>query len=318
MSLLLVFLFESSRSPEPWGTTYLARTDFVGSVDLRSCLFLGGGLALSNSTARLTIQDCRFEGCRYYSDGGGVMANCLFFSMAQTTAWNCSAQRFGFCSVLLSASSPGAADIRESSVSACSADSGHGILGVEGSSDHEDSANIEEVNSSKNFGASALGLRASVHHFLGFHFSAFSENTGASCFFIDWIDTNNISFLCLLNNTCKSDSLYPGLMYVYATLELVNCVFALNSFDYLLGIYSDQYGRVDFVGCVFDFDEFPAKNYIYFETHSCAVESRPTLIAACMYDYVQMTTAPFTGMSPPRAWPSHVVRWGIFVFLLSV
>jgi hypothetical protein len=91
------------------------------------------------------------------------------------------------------------------------------------------------------------------------------------------------------NNSCHSDFIWPGLVYLDSNVTLFRCVFQSNVFDYFLG----GVGRVMFATCVFDVESLNATKNATFATTDCVYETRQTSLPQCL--------ATGTGTSSPRS-----------------
>jgi hypothetical protein len=144
---------------------------------------------------------------------------------------------------------------------------------------------VESLNSSNNWATwCASGLRVSAQFNFSLHFCVVSGNYPANClYFSCGIWHGDISCVVVSNNSCKSDFIWPGLVYLGSNVTL----FQSNAFDYFLG----GVGSVMFATCVFDVESLNATKNATFATMICVYETRQTSLPQCV--------ATGTGISGP-------------------
>jgi hypothetical protein len=117
------------------------------------------------------------------------------------------------------------------------------------------------------------------HSGLFFGFSFFTGNSGGGCLLLSWVGTDDISCLDLYNNTCLSDSTWPGFVSLGGTMTFRNCVFQSNSFDCFLGGPADDSASATFYACVFDFSWFSTSRSLSFAIQNCHYDNKRTVLS---------------------------------------
>jgi hypothetical protein len=166
--------------------------------------------------------------------------------------------------------------------------------GVQGST-----ATLEGVNCSDN-AALEWGscLRLSQHFLLLMGFWAVTDGRSAnSLIFSQNIQSHRIWCLRLVNNSCKSDAVVPGLIFTQRPITIANSIFQANRFDFFIG--TTVSASVTLEGCVIDFSHCNTTGTIWFVTTECLVTAYVT-DGLCPFQ----TTTPTISMSPTEA-PSH-------------
>jgi hypothetical protein len=159
------------------------------------------------------------------------------------------------------------------------------------------------ANSASN-GYRGCGLGARQQFNLSLRFCTLSQNTRSCClYFSTYILNNDISCLNVLNNSCESNSTYPGFIHVRSPLTLSRGIFQSNRFDYFLGSFSSEAPAITFSDCVFDVQSLNKTNSVSFSTTNCLYETQPTSLAYCPATPVPYATGSRTS--------SFTVAWGI-------
>jgi hypothetical protein len=273
------------------GETFTSRQVVTAATVFRNCAFTlcgdssdGGGLYLNSRSLSLGLVSCLFVSCRSGALGGAWIASCLSLLANETSGMNCSAESCSFCLVELNSTAIGYIEMCE--VSAASGASNSSTIYL--SCRFYESGNttfLHFVNSSANsastaYRGSGLGVRYQFN--LSLHFCTFSQNTRACCLYFSTLILNNdISCIHLLNNSCESDTSYPGLILVRSTLILSLAIFQRNMFDFFLGGVGSSSITIDFVECVFDFWSLSTTESISFLTTKCTYNTLGTSFAEC-------------------------------------
>jgi hypothetical protein len=145
-------------------------------------------------------------------------------------------------------------------------------------------ANLTTTNATSNVGESwGSGAYLDVPFGFKWRYCVFAKNTGANCLHIEHVSTHDIACLVVIDNQCKTEAGYPGLLCVHSVLVWHTSVFQGNSFDYFIG--SDLLARIDitFVDCVFDFKEVKKTNSIILATTECLYVKEKTALPACSH-----------------------------------
>jgi hypothetical protein len=248
-------------SAEVSGQLFTAHQSLAGTTTFQSCTFRGcqtdgpGGALFSMSRYGLVLADCVVSNCKA-TDGGAI---CTFglqsFQMTRTTGRNCTAIYDMYCYASIASSSSGALEVRESSVTACLAESNALLLCCDSHAGGSTSV-VQAVNTSDNKGyLFGSGFAAEEHYGLSVHYCTFARNSPANCLmFTKGIQNNDISCIAVLACSCRSAETVTGLIAVGSTIAFESSLFQGNSFDSFIAIYpaTASVSGVSFVNCIFD------------------------------------------------------------------
>jgi hypothetical protein len=157
-----------------------------------------------------------------------------------------------------------------------------------------ESTTFEAVNCSAN-DASLWGsaIRMFQHFFLSIQFCTVTACGSAnSLIFSQNIHSHRIWCLRLVNNSCKSNHVVPGLIFARGAVTFSNSVFQANRCDFFLGTAITD-ASVTLIGCVVDFSQCNATGAVSVATTQCIVTGDFT-VGLCPF----RTGTPTISMSP--------------------
>jgi hypothetical protein len=280
------------------GQTYTARQALTATTIFRDCAFrgcrttgtssphsYGGAVYLNDLSASLRFSGCLFEDCWAFEYGGAVYAAwCGSFSMNKTSASNCSAENsISLCYAIIYSADDGSIEVRDVVVVSCRCSTDITLSCCCHLFSSGSTTRVESLNSSANYAPRLGSAFHCLGHFnLSLHFCTFSRNAPANClFFSNDILSSDISCVALTDNSCQSDSGYPGLIGVLSIVVLSNSVFQSNTFDYFLGSALSYEGSITFINCVFDFQSLNKTLSVSLSTTRCTYETEPTSLIDC-------------------------------------